>query len=92
MPEKRELHLNEIPKQIILSEYTFELLCTTLHQPGHYFSVVKINEDQYVMNDLVKQVLIFLPPADLLSRQDKILRKTYNLPVSTAFYYLKMQN
>jgi hypothetical protein len=89
VPEGRnrsKLTLEHVPDRIQIEEHSFDFLSASLARPGHFISVVKINGDHYIMDDLVNG-LTYLPPDNLLDRNDKKLRPYYNLPITTALFY-----
>jgi hypothetical protein len=89
IPEgKNRVTLKHIPDHVQIEENNFELLCATLlmHEAAHFISILKINRDQYIMDDM-KNGLVYLPPVNFLNRQEHDLNKVYELGVSTALYF-----
>ena len=91
-PAGNNIFVNEIPKDIIICNKPFSLICATAYKPEHMVGIFVINNDLYLVDDLSNTAtLLPTPDEKILGRRvipdDYFYFKKWN--ITGALYFLK---
>ena len=51
------IYFNELPKEIIIDNVSYKLLCATIYTTRHFLSIFEINNQAFLVDDLNQSMI-----------------------------------